>query len=129
QSGLSLPPFEGPRVPPSLQKAATVASSSPVKPRGSAPPPLPLSPQRNLGTTRQGSGSSGTRSRSLTVGSQSQDGSPVAPDAHAQRNNRRSQVFDMSPSSSDNEGEKNNDRLRIQQRRQSSRRLSQIALE
>lgn len=129
QSGLSLPPFEAPRVPPSLQKAATVATSSPIKPRGSAPPPLPLSPQRNLGTPRQGSASSGTRSRSLTVGSQSQDGSPIASDAHSQRNNRRSQVFDMSPSSSDNEGEKHNGRLRIQRRRQSSRRLSQIALE
>lgn len=35
----------------------------------------------------------------------------------------------MSPSSSDNEGEKHNSRLRIQRRRQSSRRLSQIALE
>ncbi|SPN97139.1 related to RIM15 - protein kinase involved in expression of meiotic genes [Cephalotrichum gorgonifer] len=124
QSGLSLPPFEPPRMPPSLQKAATVAASSPIKPRGSAPPPLALSPQKSLSTPRQAS-----RSRSLTVGSQSHEGSPVAPDALTQRHNRRSQVFDMSPSSSDNEGEKHNARLRVQRRRQSSRRLSQIALE
>jgi serine/threonine-protein kinase RIM15 len=41
---------------------------------------------------------------------------------------RRSQVFDMSPSSSDNEGDKANALLRVQRRRQSSRRMSQITL-
>ena len=132
QSGLSLPPFEAARVPPTLQKAATTvaAASSPIKPRGTAPPPLALSPQKGgVSTPRQGSGSSGTRSRSLTVGSQSQEGSPIASETLVQRHNRRSQVFDMSPSSSDNEGEKHNALLRVQRRRQSSRRLSQIALE
>ena len=129
QSGLSLPPFEQPHVPPSFQKAATVATSSPIKTKGSAPPPLALSPQKSMTTPRQRSGSSGTRSRSLTVGSQSQEGSPLASDALTQRHNRRSQVFDMSPSSSDNEGEKHNALLRVQRRRQSSRRLSQIAVE
>ncbi|MBE3041119.1 response regulator, partial [Candidatus Bathyarchaeota archaeon] len=129
QSGLSLPPFEQPHVPPSFQKAASVASSSPIKARGSAPPPLALSPQKSMSTPRQGSGSSGTRPRSVTVGSQSQEGSPVASEALAKRHNRQSQVFDMSPSSSDNEGDKHNALLRVQRRRQSSRRLSQIALE
>lgn len=129
QSGLSIPPFEQSHGPPSFQKAATVASSSPIKARGSAPPPLALSPQKSLSTPRQGSGSSGTRSRSVTVGSLSQEGSPIASEGLAQRHNRRSQVFDMSPSSSDNEGEKHNALLRVQRRRQSSRRLSQIALE
>ncbi|TIC93897.1 Serine/threonine-protein kinase cek1 [Colletotrichum higginsianum] len=41
----------------------------------------------------------------------------------------RGQVFDMSPSSSDNEGDKHNALLRVQRRRQSSRRLSQIAFD
>ncbi|KAJ4396761.1 rim15, signal transduction response regulator [Gnomoniopsis smithogilvyi] len=55
-------------------------------------------------------------------------GSPVAADLLARHRNRRSQVFDMSPSSSDNEGEKANAALlRVQRRRQSSRRMSQIA--
>lgn len=38
-------------------------------------------------------------------------------------------MFDMSPSSSDNEGDKHNALLRVQRRRQSSRRLSQIAFD
>lgn len=121
-----------PRVPPSLQKAATtVATSSPssAKGRGSAPPPLSLaSPHKSLSSPRQGSASSTARSRSLTVGSQ--EGSPVAADLLAHHRNRRSQVFDMSPSSSDNEGEKANAALlRVQRRRQSSRRMSQIAFD
>ncbi|KAB5581066.1 hypothetical protein GE09DRAFT_461563 [Coniochaeta sp. 2T2.1] len=122
------PFFEIPRVPPSLQKAATtVAASSPIK--GRAPQlPLPLSPQKFVATPRQTSGSSGGRSRSLTVGSQ--EGSPIANDIlAAHHRNRRSQVFDMSPSSSDNEGDKANALLRVQRRRQSSRRMSQIALD
>lgn len=117
-----------PRVPPSLQKAATTVAASPAKSRGTAPPPLSLSsPQKTVSSPRQGSGSSSTaRSRSLTVGSQ--EGSPVAADLLAHHRNRRSQVFDMSPSSSDNEGEKANAALlRVQRRRQSSRRMSQIA--
>ncbi len=123
--------MEVPRVPPSPQKAATtIAAVSPVKGRGALPPlTLPLSPQKVLSTPRHASGSSGGRSRSLTVGSQ--EGSPIATDvlAAAQHRNRRSQVFDMSPSSSDNEGEKAHALLRVQRRRQSFRRMSQIALE
>ncbi|OBR05056.1 Response regulator receiver rim15p [Colletotrichum higginsianum IMI 349063] len=116
-----------PRVPPSLQKAATSASASPVKARGSGPPPpLALSPQKMVSTPRQASSS---RSRSLTVGSQSQEGSPITSDVLSHHRNRRSQVFDMSPSSSDNEGDKHNALLRVQRRRQSSRRLSQIAFD
>ncbi|UKZ77980.1 hypothetical protein TrVFT333_005714 [Trichoderma virens FT-333] len=134
QSSSSLQPnsaFEIPKVPPSLQRAATSAAASPVKPRGgnTAPPPLALSPAKVLATpVRQGSTSSTSRSRSLTVGSQ--EASPVATDMlqHHHRN-RRSQVFDMSPSSSDNEGDKHNALLRVQRRRQSSRRLSQIAFD
>lgn len=124
------PPATGldvPKVPPSLQKAATtVAASSPVKGRGSGPPPLATSPQKTVSTPKQSGIPSASRSRSLTVGSQ--EGSPVAADILHQRN-RRSQVFDMSPSSSDTEGDKHNALLRVQRRRQSSRRLSQIAFD
>ncbi|KAF7560983.1 hypothetical protein G7046_g3162 [Stylonectria norvegica] len=130
-SAVSLQPastFEIPKFPPSLQKAATTIGTSPAKGRGTGPPPLSLSPQKSMSTPRQSSNSSG-RSRSLTVGSQSQDGSPIASDILHHHRNRRSQVFDMSPSSSDNEGEKHNALLRVQRRRQSSRRLSQIAFD
>ncbi|GAB1311435.1 rim15, signal transduction response regulator [Madurella fahalii] len=133
-SGNSLQPgtfLEGSRVPPSFQKAATtIATSSPIKGKG-GPAPLPLSPQKGvpthmMSTPRHSSGSSAGRSRSLTVGSQ--DGSPVASDIlAAHHKNRRSQVFDMSPSSSDNEADKANALLRVQRRRQSSRRMSYIA--
>ncbi|GKT40066.1 serine/threonine-protein kinase chk1 [Colletotrichum spaethianum] len=129
QSSVSHQPttLDIPRVPPSLQKAATSAAASPVKGRGSGPPPpLALSPQKMVSTPRQASSS---RSRSLTVGSQSQEGSPIASDVLSHHRNRRSQVFDMSPSSSDNEGDKHNALLRVQRRRQSSRRLSQIAFD
>ncbi|KAH9909320.1 hypothetical protein F4778DRAFT_716251 [Xylariomycetidae sp. FL2044] len=118
--------FEPPKNPPSLQKSTSAAAAAPpVKGRG-APPPLTLSPQKAIGTPRQASGSS-TRSRSLTVGSQ--EGSPVASDLLVHHRNRRSQVFDMSPSSSDNEGERAQALLKVQRRRQSSRRMSAIMLD
>ncbi|KAK7970549.1 Response regulator receiver rim15p [Apiospora saccharicola] len=110
---------------PSSNKTTAVAPS-PIKGRG-APPPLALSsPHKPVNTPRKTSNSS-TRSRSLTVGSN--EGSPVASDLLAHHRNRRSQVFDMSPSSSDNEGEKANALLRVQRRRQSSRRMSAINLD
>lgn len=134
QSGPTLQPHSSsdvPRVPPSLQKAATTVGASPIPGRAGAAPPTPqlaLSPQKVMSTPRQGSGSSpATRSRSLTVGSQ--EGSPISTDMLHHHRNRRSQVFDMSPSSSDNEGDKHSAFLRVQRRRQSSRRLSQIALD
>ncbi|KAH8177555.1 protein kinase domain-containing protein [Sarocladium implicatum] len=122
-----------PRVPPSLQKAATTVAASPSKGRTSlpapsaAPPPLALSPQKTFGTPRQARDPSTGRSRSQTVGSQ--ESSPISSDVLNHHRNRRSQVFDMSPSSSDNEGDKHNALLRVQRRRQSSRRLSQIAFD
>lgn len=131
-SSQSTPAMDVPRVPPSLQKAATtVAASSPVKGRGSlptpggVPPPLALSPQKAFGTPRRDASTG--RSRSQTVGSQ--ESSPISSDVLNHHRNRRSQVFDMSPSSSDNEGDKHNALLRVQRRRQSSRRLSQIAFD
>lgn len=127
QSSSSLQPgsfFEIPRLPASLQKAATVGvgASSPNKTRG-APTPLTLSPQK---LTPQPKGTTpNTRARSQTVGSQ--EGSPITAELFSHRK-RRSQVFDMSPSSSDNEGDKVNALLRVQRRRQSSRRMSAINL-
>jgi serine/threonine-protein kinase RIM15 len=112
-----------PRMPANLQKSTSSAAASPVKSRGGAPPPLALSPQK-ISTPRQTSNPS-NRARSQTVGSQ--EGSPTPGDLFSHRK-RRSQVFDMSPSSSDNEGDKANALLRVQRRRQSSRRMSQINL-
>ncbi|KAK2593592.1 rim15, signal transduction response regulator [Conoideocrella luteorostrata] len=129
QSGSAMQSYTGPdvpKVPPSLTKAATTIAASPIKGRGTTPAPLALSPQKLVSTPRHGS-SSTTRSRSLTVGSN--EASPVTSDVLQHHRNRRSQVFDMSPSSSDNEGDKHSALLRVQRRRQSSRRLSQIAFD
>lgn len=118
--------FDAPKSTPGLQKAASAAAASPARVKG-APPPLAISPQKIVASPRQASGSS-TRSRSLTVGSQ--EGSPIASDLLAHHRNRRSQVFDMSPSSSDNEStERANALLKVQRRRQSSRRMSAIMLD
>jgi len=113
--------FDAPRISTNLIKSgsATVASS-PIKSRG-APPPLALSPQKIPPAQKN---STPGRSRSQTVGSQ--EGSPITTGDLFSHRKRRSQVFDMSPSSSDNEGDKANALLRVQRRRQSSRRLSQI---
>ncbi|KAF1730312.1 Serine/threonine-protein kinase cek1 [Beauveria bassiana] len=117
------PPIDIPKVPPGLQKAATTIGASPVKGKAPTPQQLAISPQK-LSTPRSSTG----RSRSLTVGST--ESSPVATDMlHQHHRNRRSQVFDMSPSSSDNEGDRHSALLRVQRRRQSSRRLSQIAFD
>jgi serine/threonine-protein kinase RIM15 len=65
------------------------------------------------------------RSRSQTVGSQEGD---VVRDLLPNHYKRRSQVLDISPSSSDTEDSRAKALLRVQRRRQSSRRLSQISL-
>lgn len=125
QSSNSLAPgsfFELSRVTTNLQKTAGSTAASPIKSRG-GPQPLALSPQK-MSTPRQTSNPS-NRSRSQTVGSQ--EGSPIPGDLF-HHHKRRSQVFDMSPSSSDNEGDKASALLRVQRRRQSSRRMSQINL-
>lgn len=128
QSSNSLAPgsfFEIPRMQGHLVKAAS-AVSSPIKTRG-GPVPLTVASPGRMTTPRQASSSS-NRARSQTVGSQEgSQGSPTPGDLFAHKK-RRSQVFDMSPSSSDNEGEKANALLRVQRRRQSSRRMSQITL-
>ncbi|ODA76614.1 hypothetical protein RJ55_07885 [Drechmeria coniospora] len=112
---------------PTLHKAATSISVSPIKGRGAAAMPLALSPQKLAAAPQVGGALSTGRSRSLTVGSQ--ESNPSTSDALHRHRSRRSQIFDMSPSSSDNEGDKHNALLRVQRRRQSSRRLSQIAFD
>ncbi|KAH7379146.1 hypothetical protein DE146DRAFT_304991 [Phaeosphaeria sp. MPI-PUGE-AT-0046c] len=63
------------------------------------------------------------RARSQTLGSQEED---VVRDLLPVHHKRRSQVLDVSPSSSDTEDSRAKALLRVQRRRQSSRRLSQI---
>lgn len=65
------------------------------------------------------------RARSQTMGSQEED---VVRDLVPNHHKRRSQVMDISPSSSDTEDSRAKALLRVQRRRQSSRRLSQISL-
>ncbi|XHG03667.1 hypothetical protein AWENTII_006968 [Aspergillus wentii] len=71
-----------------------------------------------------------TRTRSQTIGSQDGElSSSLAKESYvAGHYKRRSQLFDISPSSSDNEDPRTKALLKVQRRRQSSRRLSQINL-
>ncbi|KAJ5817452.1 CheY-like superfamily [Penicillium robsamsonii] len=97
-------------------------ASSPVKPNR-----IPAhSPDKTGNNQRHGSVPA-SRTRSHTIGSQDGDASsfpkePFVPHHHK----RRSQLFDISPSSSDNEDPRTKALLKVQRRRQSSRRLSQI---
>ena len=84
------------------------------------------SPEKIPNNQRHGSVPA-SRARSHTIGSQDGDSSsfskePFVPHHHK----RRSQLFDISPSSSDNEDPRTKALLKVQRRRQSSRRLSQI---
>ncbi|PWW76849.1 hypothetical protein C7212DRAFT_190564 [Tuber magnatum] len=87
-------------------------------PRNTGPQP---SPSKNPLHRR----SANPRVRSLTVGSTDSEPGYLEGFRHQKR---RSQVFDMSPSSSDNEDVKSSALLRVQRRRQSSRRMSNISL-
>ncbi|KAJ5592010.1 uncharacterized protein N7459_002379 [Penicillium hispanicum] len=101
-------------------------ASSPVKPNR-----MPAhSPDKHPSSQRHGSAPA-SRARSQTIGSQD-GGDPSSfpkesfvPSHHK----RRSQLFDISPSSSDNEDPRTKALLKVQRRRQSSRRLSQINLQ
>lgn len=107
-----------------LKPAAGPSAPSPSRPSSRAPAQSP-------DKSGSGSRSSGTssRARSRTIGSQDSDASsmvsrePFIPGHHK----RRSQLFDVSPSSSDNEDPRTKALLKVQRRRQSSRRLSHIS--
>ena len=125
QSAGSLPPeklADVPRLTTSIK--ITSPAPSPSKPTRVAA----QSPEKPVTGNRQISVST-SRVRSQTIGSQ--DSEPASsreslflPGHHK----RRSQLFDVSPSSSDNEDPRAKALLKVQRRRQSSRRLSQINL-
>lgn len=100
-------------------------ASSPVKANR-----MPVhSPDKHPSTQRQGSAPA-SRARSQTIGSQdggelSMNKEPFVPSHHK----RRSQLIDISPSSSDNEDPRTKALLKVQRRRQSSRRLSQFNIQ
>ena len=132
-SGLSAPPrnptlapgsfFEQmPRLP--VLFRAPSAGPSPIKSAKSTALQSPLAGDRAAEHPRQ-SGTSSPRQRSHTVGSQEGDLVPELVPAHYKR---RSGVFDVSPSSSDTEETRQKALLRVQRRRQSSRRMSAISL-
>ena len=125
-SGSSLQPgsfFEPPRLPASLSSASS--TSSPIKTARTPGVMLVASPERGLAPQRMPS-LPNSRVRSHTLGSQEGENPPIKP--ISQQHKRRSQVFDVSPSSSDNEDPRAKALLRVQRRRQSSRRLSQFSL-
>ncbi len=113
--------FEVPRLPTSLSVGS--AASSPIK-SARIPVPSQISPEKTMIAHRQ-SGVPISRARSQTVGSQEGEPQESRPYSH---HKRRSQVLDLSPSSSDNEDPRAKALLRVQRRRQSSRRMSQISL-
>jgi len=138
QTGGSLQPgsfFDIPRLPGSLKTSSS--ASSPIKLSKSPGGPIsaPMVPHdRHSSGTRVVANPSGKvvspRGRSHTVSSQaSQESEDVVKDMKISARNRRSQVLDVSPSSSDNEDTRQKALLRVQRRRQSSRRLSQITLQ
>ena len=128
QSSNSLQPgqfCDPPRLPTGVSAtSATSTTSSPIKTnRNSMVMPI-TSPERTVGMPRPHSIHVSSRARSQTVGSQEE----AIPPSKAFHNKRQSQVFDISPSSSDNEEQRTKALLRVQRRRQSSRRMSQIML-
>ncbi|PGH14654.1 AGC protein kinase [Polytolypa hystricis UAMH7299] len=126
QSSGSLQPgnfFETPRLSTNF-KMASSAASSPIK-HTKAPTPSPDKSSASSGPRQSSAPTS--RARSQTMGSQDSElagpnKEPYVPGHHK----RRSQLFDISPSSSDNEDPRAKALLKVQRRRQSSRRLSQI---
>ncbi|KAF1346907.1 hypothetical protein BDV97DRAFT_300535 [Delphinella strobiligena] len=117
--------LDAPRLPAGFKSLST--ASSPIKiPKAGSVTSQTSSQDKYSYPTRHSSLSS-SRQRSLTVGSQDEDAVPEMIPHHK----RRSMVFDVSPSSSDNEEQRSKRTealLRVQRRRASSRRLSQVTL-
>ncbi|KAG8631740.1 hypothetical protein KVT40_000880 [Elsinoe batatas] len=113
---------------PKLAKAQS-AASSPVKLTKQTSVPL-APPKEDLTLSPRGIGGSSPRQRSHTVGDSdnSSDLTLLKRASTHSHQKRHSQVFDVSPSSSDTEDQRQKALLRVQRRRQSSRRLSQITL-
>lgn len=121
QSSSSLQPgsfFDVPRLPTASTMSSPVkAARLPATNTVTSPEKMPMAPRPNSIPA--------SRARSQTVGSQEGEIPPSMPFGH---HKRRSQVFDLSPSSSDNEDTRAKALLRVQRRRQSSRRMSQIMI-
>lgn len=85
------------------------------------------SPDKHPSSQRHGSAPA-SRARSQTIGSQDGgEASSLSKESFVpSHHKRRSQLFDISPSSSDNEDPRTKALLKVQRRRQSSRRLSQL---
>ncbi|KAF2787023.1 putative response regulator receiver RIM15p [Melanomma pulvis-pyrius CBS 109.77] len=119
--------FEAPRISTGFRPSPDAIS--PIKlvktpsamPSSSLEKGVPGQRQSSVGLT----GIPSPRARSQTIGSQEED---VVRDLIPSHHKRRSQVFDISPSSSDTEDSRAKALLRVQRRRQSSRRLSQISI-
>lgn len=130
QPSTSLQPgqfFEVPRLPTGISATSvTSATSSPIKSNRNSMGMQINSPDRSTITPRPHSMHMPSRARSQTVGSQ--EGDYALPNKPFTHHKRQSQVFDISPSSSDNEDPRARALLRVQRRRQSSRRMSQIML-
>ena len=120
-STASSPVKTQPKVPAPISTSTSPTKSShdklPLGSAGSQP-----SPSKNPLHRR----TANPRVRSLTIGSTDSEPGFLLESFRHQK--RRSQVFDMSPSSSDNEDVKSTALLRVQRRRQSSRRMSNISL-
>ncbi|CAD6570511.1 MAG: hypothetical protein ASARMPRED_003767 [Alectoria sarmentosa] len=131
QSSNSLQPgqyFDAPRLPTGISAtSAASATSSPVKSNRNSMGMQITSPDRSTMMPRPHSIHMPSRARSQTVGSQEGGDLPL-PNKPFTHHKRQSQVFDISPSSSDNEDPRAKALLRVQRRRQSSRRMSQILL-
>lgn len=129
QSSKSLQPgqyFDVPRLPTGVAATSAASATSPVKSNRNSMGMQLTSPDRSNMMPRPHTIHIPSRARSQTVGSQEGDlPLPNKPFAH---HKRQSQVFDISPSSSDNEDPRAKALLRVQRRRQSSRRMSQIML-
>ncbi|KAK3675590.1 rim15, signal transduction response regulator [Recurvomyces mirabilis] len=125
-SNTSLQPGNFFEATPRLSFKAHSNAPSPVKVMkpGSVSLPLPNS-ELVIEQGQSQSAVSSPRQRSHTVGSQDGD---LVPELMPVRHKRRSGIMDISPSSSDNEDTRQKALLRVQRRRASSRRLSQVSL-
>ncbi|KAK2850626.1 hypothetical protein FQN49_005475, partial [Arthroderma sp. PD_2] len=112
--------FEPPRLSTNL-KMSTSTASSPIK-------SMKSSISSDTASLHRQSSVPSSRSRSHTIGSQDSDLAPAKEPFVPGHYKRKSQLWDISPSSSDNEDPRAKALLKVQRRRQSSRRLSQINL-
>ncbi|KEF54316.1 AGC protein kinase [Exophiala aquamarina CBS 119918] len=111
-------------IPHDALKHVGTAAASPIKPHR-----LPaVSPAKQMQGPPSRQSSVNGRTRSQTVGSQESDGQSAREGFMPGHHKRKSQLFvrDVSPSSSDNENSQAKAILKVQRRRQSSRRMSQI---